>query len=347
MLMAICVLLMAGCANGDGFRHAEQNGAYYWKTTIKKDPKLAAFVGRHDVRRIYLHVYDVVVDTMMSYLDGGVVPNATLRFEDGQLMDDICDDTLVTYVPTVYITLEAMKKMKAGEGEWARKLVTRTMNMCSYNGIKRVEGMQLDCDWTPSTRQSFFALCDNVRGLLAGRAPKATLSCTIRLHQLAMAPPPVDYGVLMVYNTGAFDNPDARNSIIHIDDVRPYLKRIAGYALHLDVAYPVYEWQLLFRQRRFAGLLREANLADTACFKQMKPNLYRVRKRTYLGDKALEEDDIIRLETSDPSAVAQVKDLVEAALKGKPHSNILYHLDSDNLKKYTDDEIDELYRTGI
>ncbi len=30
-------------------------------------------------------------------------------------------------------------------------------------------------------------------------------------------------------------------------------------------------------------------------------------------------------------------------MTGKPHSNIIYHLDSINLSKYTADEIDKLY----
>jgi primosomal protein N' len=68
------------------------------------------------------------------------------------------------------------------------------------------------------------------------------LSTTIRLHQLAMEAPPVDYGVLMLYNTGDPRKWTERNPILDIRDVSPYLKRLDDYPLPLAAAYPVYSW---------------------------------------------------------------------------------------------------------
>jgi primosomal protein N' len=58
-----------------------------------------------------------------------------------------------------------------------------------------------------------------------------------------MPVPPVDYGVLMVYNTGDPRKFMERNPILDIRDVAPYLGYLKGYELPLAAAYPVYSWQ--------------------------------------------------------------------------------------------------------
>ena len=57
-----------------------------------------------------------------------------------------------------------------------------------------------------------------------------------------MPAPPVDYGVLMIYNTGDPRNFMERNPILDIRDVMPYVKRLDDYPLPLAAAYPVYQW---------------------------------------------------------------------------------------------------------
>jgi hypothetical protein len=69
------------------------------------------------------------------------------------------------------------------------------------------------------------------------------LSVTIRLHQLSMAVPPADYGVLMLYNTGDPMNFQERNPILDMRDVQPYLRYLKDYSLPLAAAYPVFLWQ--------------------------------------------------------------------------------------------------------
>ena len=68
------------------------------------------------------------------------------------------------------------------------------------------------------------------------------MSTTIRLHQLSMPVPPVDYGVLMIYNTGNPDKWEERNPILDYRDVYPYLNRLDKYPLPLAAAYPVFHW---------------------------------------------------------------------------------------------------------
>ena len=259
-------------------------------------------------------MFDVSVDNF-AYGDK-TVPNATLRipYETYRILKDSLKD--VEFIPVVYVTLDALKAAKGHEGRLARNIVTRVRNMCSYNELPNVKGLQLDCDWTASTEQSFFSLCDSARLEITGNKLVWHLSSTIRLHQLARECPPVDYGVLMVYNTGDFSNPDAANSILDEKDVKPYLEHLKGYPLHLDVAYPTYSWQLLFHKR---------------CLEEMAYKNTIIRK-----------GDIIRSETSAFQDIASVKTLIDKELANRRHSNILYHFDLQNFSKYSDNEIQNM-----
>ena len=57
-----------------------------------------------------------------------------------------------------------------------------------------------------------------------------------------MEVPPVDYGALMIYNTGDPRKWEERNPILDMRDVAPYLKRLDKYPRPLAAAYPVFHW---------------------------------------------------------------------------------------------------------
>lgn len=322
--------------------HEECNSVYYWKTTFLLDSAQEQFLKQHDVGRIYLRMFDVSYD---EYAEE-TVPNATVRFD---YLSECCLQNSLDYlefVPVVYITLDALKAMRGNEGTLAANIVTRVRNMCSYHSLPNVAELQLDCDWTSSTEQSFFNLCDSVRSAFVNMLLPWKLSSTIRLHQLSEKVPPVDRGVLMVYNTGSFNNPDTRNSIIDPDDVRPYLKNLPSYPLHLDVAYPTYSWQLMFRYRYFSGLMHGIDTSDTTRFAPDKANTVVVKRDFPYGNRIMHAGDMIRTENSDIQDILSVKQMIETALGNKPHSNILYHLDTNNLSNYSSNEIENIFSTA-
>ena len=343
LLAAMCLCLSC---NDKDFKHMERNGVYYWKTVLELGPDDYDFMDRHGIGRIYLRMFDVTAENCVSCTTfEKVAPNASLRVSpDDYRVTDVLNSMLV--VPVVYITLDALKAVKGNEGQLAGLIVERVRRMCSYNEWTDVEGLQLDCDWTASTEQSFFSLCDSARLQIAQKGLPWTLSSTIRLHQLARRVPPVDYGVLMVYNTGNFSDPDVQNSIISINDVQQYLGHLDSYPLHLDVAYPTYSWQLLFRKRQFLGLLNGVDVADTACFASLDKNSHRALCDVMHKGKIICKGDIVRTEESAPCEVWAVKEAIERRMSKQRHSNIIYHLDQQNLSKYTADEIDKLYSTG-
>lgn len=325
--------------------HNESNSVYYWKTVFLLDSTDLAFLHRHNIRRVYLRMFDVSEDPSTNDTKDKAVPNASVRVDYSEYYMLKKELSQLEFVPVVYITLPALKAMKDHEDILASNIVTRVMNMASYNALPNVCELQLDCDWTSSTEKSFFTLCDSVKSHIARLNLPWHLSSTIRLHQLSRKAPPVDNGVLMVYNTGNFSDPHATNSIIDPSDVKPYLKHLAAYPIHLDVAYPTYSWQLLFRRHQFLGLTSNLPLADTTLFTRKAENIYIARRDIPHNNRLILAGDMVRSENSAYTNLSAVKSMIESHLTSRSHSNILYHLDSANLSKYTPHEIAHLFST--
>lgn len=349
LLASILFLTAISCSNKASTTSNDPevsgNAVYYWKTVFNIDSTEMKFLRHHDIKRIYLRLFDVVEAPYYYGRTDRTIPNATLRIPDRQfqLIRDSLSD--IEFIPTIYITLNALREVWDNQGELASNIVSRVNNMCQYNKLPNVSELQLDCDWTETTEEYFFNLCDSVKACIAREKLPWRLSSTIRLHQLAGNVPPVDCGVLMVYNTGDYFNQDTFNSIIDPTEVVRYLNPLYDYPLHLDVAYPTYSWQLLFRERKFIGLLNGVNLSDPSLFSR-KGNLYTAKKDFTHNDIRIFEGDVIREEDSDLDGILDSRGAIEQYLSTYPHSTILYHLDSNNLSKYTSDEINAIF-TGI
>jgi hypothetical protein len=307
LLIALLVLASCGGVSTRAKDFVKQNSMYYWKTTFDLDSTERAFLEKHNIKRLYVRMFDVALEP--DYLNGSpeIVPIATTKF-----VSEI--PAGVEIVPVAYITIDALRAMHGQESEYATLIVERLLAMASFNKCGDIREIQLDSDWTESTRNSYHSLCEKVKSELS--AHNIMLSLTIRLHQMRETPPPADRGVLMLYNTGALKDPNTHNSILSIEDVKPYLSEIE-YSLPLDYAYPVYGWGVKFSDNKFVSIVTTE-------------------------DVQLKENEHIRYERPQVSEIVEVKELVEKSF-GKPVSgNILYHLDSKQLKNYTSDEIDKI-----
>ena len=228
MSLLLC-LLMAGCSERQEL--TEGNAVYFWRTDLRLDSTEQSFLQRYHINKVYCRYFDVVIDEEGT----DPKPNATIVFSS-TLPDSI------ELIPTVYITENCMHQKHPGLAE---KIVKRIRQMNETNDIKHVSEIQIDCDYTSKSRKNYYQFLDEVK-----EAWGQTLSTTIRLHQLPMEAPPVDYGVLMIYNTGDPRKWEERNPILDIRDVQPYLKQLDSYPLPLAAAYPVYQWVRTIRNIR-------------------------------------------------------------------------------------------------
>ena len=224
-ILAMVAMLAVGCSREREL--ADVNAVYYWRTDLRLDSTERAFLQQHHIKKVYCRYFDVVMGD-----DGEPKPNATMTFSD-TLPEGI------ELVPTVYITEDCMHKPHKGLAE---KLVKRILQMNETNDIGGVREIQIDCDYTARSRQAYYDFLRAVANSSLFTLHFSLLSATIRLHQLQMPAPPVDYGVLMVYNTGDPRRFMERNPVLDLRDVKPYLRYLADYPLPLAAAYPVYQW---------------------------------------------------------------------------------------------------------
>lgn len=315
ILVAIIIILSAilfvGCQQSPQSPDEDQqaNAIYHWKTTFDPDSTEIAFLQKHQIERLYLRMFDVAVEPNFETGLKDIVPIATTVFR-APMPDSI------EVVPTTFITLDALREMSGQEQEYASLIVERLLAMSTYNECGKISEVQFDCDWTASTKSIYDSLCIAAAALLHNESIK--LSSTIRLHQLAEELPMVDCGVLMLYNTGAIKNPNTKNSILDVNDVKPYIHKVS-YGIPLDYAYPAFGWGVKFCNGEFQAIVSNPQ------------------------DHELNDGETLREERASIATILKVKQLVEDAL-GKPaRGNIIYHFDDEQLANYTDDEISQIY----
>ena len=309
LLALVAVAALPGCGgrveNSADF--VPVNSIYHWKTVFDLDSAELDFLKKHDIGRVYVRMFDVAPEYDFLNSTTDVVPIATTKFVSPVPVG-------VEIVPVTYITIEALRAMVGRETEIATFIVERMLAMCSYNECGKINELQLDCDWTKATKESYEKVCGVVKELLDAKG--IALSITVRLHQLRVTPPPADSGVLMLYNTGALKRLETVNSILGYDDVAMYIKP-TEYPMPLDYAYPVFGWGVKFVDGRFASIVsyESKEMSDNEHIRYERPHIY---------------------------TILEVKELVEKNI-GKPaRGNILYHLDYSQFKNYTDDEISQI-----
>jgi hypothetical protein len=288
-ILGVISMMHVGCTQP--IELPEENAVYYWRTDLRFDSTERAFLATYNIKKVYCRYFDVVINDTAT----GPMPNATIHFND-TLLDGI------ELIPTVYITENCMHQPHKG---LAQKLVQRIKQMNETNDIKNVHEIQIDCDYTERSRQTYYEFLKEVRAAwLEPNNPDNTsthiLSTTIRLHQLAMEAPPADYGVLMLYNTGDPRKWTERNPILDIRDVSPYLKRLDDYPLPLAAAYPVYSW---------LRVIQGVNVVHTV----------------------------------EAAEILQVKEAVEKKRQGLKRSIITYHLDKENINRYKPKTYEAIY----
>ena len=335
-LLPFLALFATGCGNGQREVPDAAPAVYFWRTSLSLDSAERSFLYEYGISKVYLRLFDVVVR------EGKTVPSATISFPD----------TLpagVRVVPVVFITEECLRADTAG---LAGKLVERVAKMCHTHGLNTAGELQLDCDWTERSRAAYYDLLRRVKaGLQALPGGGWRLSVTVRLHQLSQEPPPADYGVLMLYNTGDMQRRECRNPIFDTGDIEPYLRHLKGYALPLSAAYPNYRWHRLFGGDRFKGLLYGENLRDSTVYEPLHADsLYRVvQGRTLHGvmqgnyDIHLSPGDEVVVSRPDAAEVVRLAERLEEARPGLHRGTVIYHLDKDCLKTYNHQQYEKLF----
>ena len=333
--LTICTLwivlvtsVLTSCTGDNEIRTVDnpQPSIYFWRTIFRLSQDERDFLKNNHIQKMYVRFFDVVPDKE------SLIPNATIVFSEQP-------DTTMEIIPVVFITEECLHKDINGI---SRKLVDRITKICNTNNLKSPKEIQIDCDYTSRSRKRYDDFLTHLHQCIK-RSTIKQISVTIRLHQLSMPiPKHVDYGVLMMYNTGAVNDYQCKNPILSFDDVKPYLRYIHDYQLPLCTAYPCFKWQLLFRGDHFKAILHEENLSDSTIYKRVTKNKFLIVSSRDLPSFIGEDSYTIQINAGDSlflkecpfEEILKVKAALEKRRRGINSQVILYDLNEENIKRY-------------
>jgi hypothetical protein len=226
-------------------------------------------------------------------------------------------------VPVIFIKNKVFGNISKPEADTLIKKVSRKLNSFiqpqRFGEAKKVFSMQelqIDCDWTPSTKEIYFYFLDQLKKQL-----KIKITATIRVSQIRdrmiCGIPPVDKGLLMAYNIDPVQDFDTENSIVNIDKLKKYLSKTDKYPVALDLAIPCFHWMPVFENQKLVCILKE-NTAQTlaSVLKKEKNNSYSLTTDTVLENHFLRKGFIIRNETVTKKEMIEIAETVKEFVSG-------------------------------
>lgn len=303
---------------------------YWWNSRYNPDTNQLAYLS--DSATLFLHVFDLDASP-----DAQPKPMAEVR--------NYYHKQGTRLIPVVYITQRSLKRMLPADD---RKLAKNILNYTEQIlGTQRNlwAGFQIDCDWTESTQARYFQFLKKLKAELNG----LSLSATIRLHQIKFREktgvPPIDRGMLMLYNAGKIEQLQRKNSIFEPSDIQPYLSRLGEYPLPLDYALPAFAWGMVYRMGKLVEILPET-AADSVCasihFKQADAELFEcVNPGFYHGFYFL-SGDRIKYESVDAARCKQAAELLLPYIKNDTFTVAFYQLGSPTFMRYDQHEFEKI-----
>lgn len=339
MLRILCglvtALVIAGCHSPSRAEGPPPERAfYYWRTTFRLSPDEEQALEQLHVSRLYVRMFDIVWRDVPEFAGPiTLAPDAHAPAAE--------------VVPVVFIKDEVFRKLSPdrlatlADDTW--KEIGARMAMFG----KPPREVQLDCDWTDTTRAAYFAFVK----LLAQRT---TVTATIRLHQIKYRErtgvPPVSRGMLMFYNMGRFSpDPDAR-AIFDPDAAERYLARLPEYPLPLDVALPIWSWTVHVRDGVVEGLLQSTDPDELASYDFLEragDGRYVARRTAFLHGTLLREGDVLKTEVTGPAETLAAAELVapHLSLAHGPRTVSLFDLSERNLARHGTSSLDRVFRS--
>ncbi len=292
---------------------------YYWKQRFALSKEQNAKLQACGTKRLYVKFFDVVLDENRV-----AKPISKIEFEQKSKME---------IVPCVFVQNEVFKATP-NTAQLAEKIAGLVLSISERQQLK-IKEMQLDCDWSASTKAAYFAFLQNLQAQLKD----IQLVCTIRLHQIkyqeSTGIPPVKKGLLMCYNLDDIAAVSTPNSIVSKKVFEQYMNENSSYPLQLDLALPIFQWGLIFRLGKLSVIANDLTKASlhTSSSSQIVKNTFLMKKDTIINETNFCRGDIVRLETSSTKVLYELADqLSQTNLKFE--QIIYYHLSQAHLNAY-------------
>ena len=355
VLSFFCILIIGFFLNP--FQHQNQapiRAFYYWKNYDDFWFE-SEIIDTLQVRKLYVKYFEVDYDS-----DLGPVPVSKTELTMSRTKWDYEHDKEVlsphaklSIVPTVFILNSVFKEPDLNTREMAKNILFLVLKKYEENmeGFSCPKEIQIDCDWTESTKQVYLLFLRELKQEMRKNASleNTELSATLRLYAYKfpnrMGVLPVDRAMLMCYNLLTPRESGNRNSILDIQELKKYLEGADDYPVALDVALPTYSNVQVFQNKQFKSLFYEEDSTFLSYLKPLKPPFYLISKDTLVDDVYLRKGDHLKVERVSAKQIREAIDVInrEVYFKDRP-TMALFHLDSDELRKYTHEELVGFYK---
>ena len=329
---------------------------YFWRMNdVTADEK--EFLKQHGIQKLYVHLMDVdwsEVQGAIPVIDNELqLTNSVLEKYNGYPEE---------LVPVVFITNKTFERIDSFDIPLlAKRLVRRCLPAYdaidkdyedrhyfnAYKGAIKPNEIQFDCDWTIKTKGKYFSFLNEVKKLLPA---EVQLSVTVRLHQFKnpdkTGVPPVDRGILMVYNISDPKQYGNHNSIFESKNAKAYFSSVKAYPLPLDIVLPAWSWCIIYRDKQFYQIENELTEQDLMAGSFLKPegnHFYSVLKDTVYRDLFLRRGDEIKAETIDSNDLKEALTISKKAINTDSFTVSIFELSEKEFQRYSYETIDKIY----
>ncbi|MCZ4695751.1 hypothetical protein DWB61_13570 [Ancylomarina euxinus] len=319
----ILLLLSISCSKEDVRK--DEIAFYHWKAKADFTRSYSEAIKTTDANTVYMHYFDIEPLKEPSWRNDGIYPTYVLKSVDKAYQN-------LNIVPVVYIANQVFKTKELDVPDLANRITKLVDQISSKHFKKKIEQVQIDCDWTVTTRSHYFALLEALKC-------KYDIDVTIRLHQIKFQDktgvPPVNKGTLMLYNMGDLRN-NEQNSILESAIVGQYIDEGSTFPLKLKIALPLFAQTVVTNNTKKIKLIKDANrtvLEKDSHFKQINSTNFEVVKDTLYKGFYLAKGYNLKLENVEQSEITASYDLIK---QSKLHTDgiIFYHLDDRSLLNY-------------
>lgn len=333
--MGFIFLSTISCSNNS---NKEINrGVYFWKTNFSLSTSELNWLKETEIQKLYVRFFDVDWN-----------PNINTAVPVGDVTIETKKIDGVEIVPVVFITNRTLTNLPDSLiTELSNNIYKKIFAKLGLFENQTTKEIQLDCDWTETTREKYFNLIEQIKQLT--EINKIEITTTIRLHQVKFfnktGVPPIKRGMLMFYNMSDVSDLRTRNSIYDEDVAKRYLVNFDEYPIDLDVVLPAFSWSCWFRNDKLKNLINDVKAKDLEAdlnFVKEDKNIFRAIKECSLKGNYILPGDYLRTEETDFITTLNAAELIAPHIKNKKITVSIYHLTGEVTKNYGKDKFKDI-----
>jgi hypothetical protein len=312
-------------------------GVYFWRSNFTLSKEEQNWLKETEIQKLYVRFFDVDWNSKIN----SAVPI-------GDVIITTKDIGNIEIIPVVFITNRTLGNIPDSlVSELSSNIYKKIFGKLSFFKNQTIKEIQLDCDWTKTTREKYFNIIEHLKQLC--KEKKIEITATIRLHQVKYfditGVPPVKRGMLMFYNMSDVSDIRTINSIYDEDVAKKYLVNFDRYPLDLDVVLPAFSWACWFRNGKLKNLINDVKAKDLEAnlnFIKEDKNVFRAVKETLIKGNYILTGDYLRTEETNFNTTLGAAELIAPHIKNKKINVSIYHLNGEVIKNYGTDEFKDI-----